>query len=182
MAASTTTTSGTQVFLQYPIFTRFILPFLLVFTLSFAILEKTKLLGEGKKQINAIISFVISLIFVTVLSPTEIVSNLMIFLSIALVIVFVIIVLWNFLNFEGGGSKIFEKTGVKVVMLIILLLAVIIGVIWAFGVQLSTLGGNIISSLFGQSWSGSFWTNALFAVLIAVALALVIGRKAKGSS
>ena len=45
-----------EIFLQNWLFTRFAWPFLLVFFIVFAILEKTKLLGEGKKQVNALVA------------------------------------------------------------------------------------------------------------------------------
>ena len=51
-----------ETILQGEVFTRFILPFFLVFFVIFALLEKTKLFGDGKKQINAMISFVVGLI------------------------------------------------------------------------------------------------------------------------
>lgn len=38
-----------------------LLPFLLIFTIIFAVLQKTKILGAGKKQFNVIISLVVSL-------------------------------------------------------------------------------------------------------------------------
>ena len=41
-----------------------LLPFLLIFTIVFAVLEKTKIIGEGKKQFNVIIALVISLMVV----------------------------------------------------------------------------------------------------------------------
>ncbi len=37
----------------------FLLPFLLIFSIIFAILEKTKILGEDKSNINIIVSTVI---------------------------------------------------------------------------------------------------------------------------
>src|SRR3989344_6578327 len=40
-----------------------LLPFLLVFTLSFGVLQKSKILGK-MKQLNIIVSFVIALLFV----------------------------------------------------------------------------------------------------------------------
>src|SRR3989344_8777090 len=40
------------------------LPFLLVFTLLFAVLEKTKVLGDQKRNLNLTISLVISLLVV----------------------------------------------------------------------------------------------------------------------
>ncbi|MBM3199831.1 hypothetical protein FJZ53_02750, partial [Candidatus Woesearchaeota archaeon] len=45
-----------------------VLPFLLVFTIVFAVLEKTKIFGggkESKKNINAMIAFVFALFFVS---------------------------------------------------------------------------------------------------------------------
>ena len=46
-------------------FLDFVLPFILVFTLIFAILSKTKLLGEDKKQINALLGLIIGIILIT---------------------------------------------------------------------------------------------------------------------
>ncbi len=41
-----------------------LLPFILVFTLLFAILQKTKIIGEGRKNFNVIVALVISLMTV----------------------------------------------------------------------------------------------------------------------
>ena len=41
-----------------------LLPFLLIFTIIFAVLEKTKIVGEGRKQFNVIIALVISFMVV----------------------------------------------------------------------------------------------------------------------
>ena len=41
-----------------------ILPFLLIFTIMFAMLQKTQILGEGKKNFNVIVSLVTSLLVV----------------------------------------------------------------------------------------------------------------------
>ena len=59
-----------------PLFVETILPFLLVFTLVFAILEKTKILGDGKRQIDAIVALVIGLIFVAFGYETNIVVRM----------------------------------------------------------------------------------------------------------
>src|SRR4030067_2089969 len=83
-------------FLQNWIFTKFLFPFLLVFFLVFAILEKTKLFGDGKKQLNALIAFVIGLIFVGAVYPKLVVENMILFLTVAMVIVFVVLLLWGF--------------------------------------------------------------------------------------
>ena len=93
-----------ETILQHWIVTQFILPFTLVFALVYAILLKTKLLGEGN-QVNAIIAGVIGLIFVSALEPKLIVENMMLFLAVAIVIVFVVLLLWGFVS---GGDKGFE--------------------------------------------------------------------------
>lgn len=42
----------------------FLLPFLLVFTIVFAVMQKTKILGEDKKNFNVVISLVLALLFI----------------------------------------------------------------------------------------------------------------------
>lgn len=157
---------ASHLFLQNVIFTKFALPFLLIFFIVFAILEKTKVFGEDKKQINALIAFVIGLIFVSVAYPKEVVGNLILFLTVALVVVFVILMLWGFAT--GGELKI-ESSGLKVGIGIVVLIAVVLAVLWATGIQ-----GGVFDLLFYQSWSGTFWTNVIFVVAIAGALALVL--------
>ena len=159
--------------LQSEVLTRFILPFLLVFFIVFAILEKTKLFGEGKKQLNALVAFVIGLIFVSVLYPTLVVSNLILFLTVALVCIFVILLLWGFIF---GDIKEGFKPGkwMKIVLAVVAGIAFIIAVIWATG-----FADNLGGFLFGQPWSNSFWTNFSFIVVIAIALALILSQKVK---
>ncbi len=41
-----------------------VLPFLLVFTITFAILQKTQVLGEGKKNFNVILALILGMMFV----------------------------------------------------------------------------------------------------------------------
>ncbi|MFH0701377.1 MAG: hypothetical protein V2A62_02990 [Candidatus Woesearchaeota archaeon] len=42
----------------------FLLPFLLVFTIVYAVLQKTKIVGEGRKNFNVIIALIMGLLFV----------------------------------------------------------------------------------------------------------------------
>jgi hypothetical protein len=41
-----------------PFFMDYVLPFVLVFTLVFALLQKTKILGDGKKQIDSLVALI----------------------------------------------------------------------------------------------------------------------------
>lgn len=152
------------------IFTKFALPFLLIFFVVFAILEKTKVFGDDKKQINALIAFIIGLIFVGFKYPKDIVQNMILFLTVSLIVVFVILLLWGFVS---SGNNGFELEGwMKYSLWGVIGVAVIIAVLWATGIQ-----GGVMNSLFYQNWSGSFWTNVLFVVAVAGALALVLKGK-----
>lgn len=166
-------------FLQSPLLTNFVYPFLLIFFILFAVLEKSKLFGDHKTQINAFLAFVISFIFVSAVFPKEMASNMMLFLSIALVVVFVVLVLWGFIMGEDG-LKIFEhsKPGLKWAIGGFIILAVLIAVLWAAGVDTS----GFFDKLFNSSWSSKFWNNVVFIVLVVVALAVMLATgKAKGS-
>ena len=161
-----------ETILQSEVFSRFILPFFLVFFVTFALLEKTKLFGDGKKQIDAMIAFVIGLIFVSVLYPTLVVNNLILFLTVALVSIFVILLLWGFIF---GGEKGFSpEPWMKIALAIVVGIAFIIAIIWATG-----FNTQLADYLFRQSWSKAFWTNLGFILAIAIALALVLGGKSK---
>lgn len=159
-----------ETILQHWVLTKFILPFLLVFFIVFAVLQKTKLLGDGKKQLDALVSFVIGLIFVGAVFPKLVVGNLILFMTVSLVIVFVILILWGFAT--GGEAKI-ESKGMKWIAGIVLVVAVIIAVLWATG-----YAQEVSDLLFSQNWSNTFWTSVSFIVVIAVALAMIL----KGNS
>ncbi|MEK6897881.1 MAG: hypothetical protein AABX28_00820 [Nanoarchaeota archaeon] len=156
-----------EIFLQHWIFTRFALPFFLVWFVCYAVLEKVKLLGDGKHQVNAGVSFVIAAIFVGVLYPTLVVSNLILFLSVALVVVFVALLLWGFVS--GESVALPDNKTLKIILFVFVLISVAIALLWALGVQ-----GTSFNLLFKQNWSESFWTNSLFIVAIALVIAVVL--------
>ena len=99
-----------ETFLQHWVFTQFALPFLLVFFIVFAILQKTKVLGDDKKQLDALVAFIIALIFVGAIFPKLVVANLILFLTVAIIVVFVGLLIWGFVS--GGEAKI-EGTKLK---------------------------------------------------------------------
>ncbi len=158
-----------ETFLQNWIFSKFILPFLLIFFIVFALLERTKLFGENKKQLNALVSFVIGLIFVGAVYPKLVVGNMILFFTVALVCLFVVLLLWGFIFGDEKGFNL--PKWMKWVLGIIVGVAFIGAVLWATGWDVQI--GNILS---GQS---QIWTNIAFVVVIAVALALIILSKEK---
>ena len=57
--------------------TTMLLPFLLVFVVIFAILEKSKVFGNDKHQINSLVSLLIGLILITFPGPRDIIIEFM---------------------------------------------------------------------------------------------------------
>ncbi len=162
------------IFLQNSVFTTIIFPFLLVFLIIFAILRKTKVLGTESGQLDALVSFIIGLIVVMGFNYSTVINNLVLFLSISLVVIFVILLLWGFLSGEEGFKLADHKT-FRTVLLVVLIIAVLLGIFWSFGIPLSGGTNSVANFLFGQVWSEPFWTNLIFVVLIGAALAIVLG-------
>lgn len=161
-----------ETLLQHPVLTNFVYPFLIVFFIVFAVLEKTKLLGEERKQLNALLAFVIGLVFVSAVFPKMVVQNMVLFLSVAMVIVFVVLLLWGFVFATKEGFVM--TSGMKWGLFVVITISLIIGILWAAGVS-----GRAYDFLFGQSWSEAFWTNLIFVGLIGVALAAMIRSSGK---
>jgi len=166
-----------QDLLNSAIISQFILPFALIFFILFAILEKTKVLGGDKHALNVWTSAVIALIFVSAVFPKQVVANLILFLTIAIVVVFVTLMLWGFAI--GGDAKI--SGGVMKLSGVVIVIAVIIAVFWAAGLRLEFLN-NLVDFLFYSSWSKDFWTNTVFIGFVAIAIALTwFGTKGAAS-
>ena len=155
-----------ETILQHWILTDFVYPFLLVFFIVFAVLEKSKLLGDDKRQLNALVAFVIGLIFVGAIYPKIVVGNLILFLTVSLIVVFVFLLLWGFVM--GENIKI-DKPIVKWGAGALIFLAVAVAVLWATGVW-----EPVYTFLFKRTWSKEFWINAIFVLVIVGALAAMI--------
>ena len=159
----------TETILQHWILTNFAYPFLLIFFIAFGILEKTGVFGSGRKQLNALIAFVIGLIFVTAVSPKLVVGNLILFLTVAIVVMFVALLLWGFVAGEKGLKFEDAPKGLKYFIGIVIVIAVIVALLWALGVE-----GSLFDFLFRSNWSKEFVTNVVFIVVVIVAVVVVV--------
>lgn len=167
---------GLETIFQSAIFTEFLYPFLLIFFITFAVLEKTKVLGDGKKQLNALISFIIGLVFISAVVPKLVIGDLILFLSVGVVIIFVIMLLWGFVGGKMELGKAGPFIGIAIAIIVILVALGSAGFLGPMGSAL----GVFWNWLFYNSWSETFWQNAFFVIIIGAALAVVL--KAKGSS
>jgi hypothetical protein len=157
-------------FLTLPIFQDIILPFILFFTLIFAILQKTKLLGDGKQQIDAIIAFVIAGIVVTFSQQVLWVRQFSVFLAVALLVYFAFMLIWAFAvgSTEGDPFKKFE--GMKPFLGAIAFIAVAVAVL-----IITNTWGKIVTFF----TEGEMGANVLMIVVVFGAIAAVFfgGKK-----
>ncbi len=149
------------------LFTNYILPFILIFVLIFALLDKSKLLGEDKRQINAIISLVIGLIFISFEASRDIVVRLVPFLAVAAVILFVFMLLWGFASGKKEGDVL--NKGLKITIGIIIGLAVVVAVLWVTGAW-----DTLYDAMTKGSNAASIWVNLLFLAIIGGVVAVVM--------
>ena len=149
-----------------------VLPFLLVFALVFAILQKSEILGKGKRQVDAIVALVVGLLVVAVGSATNIITGLMPILAVGLVVLLVFFLLWGF-AFKQGELEV--PKAIKWTIGVAAAVAVIVGVLYLTG------SWDYLKDLIGGGAS-SIVTNVVFIVLIVIAVAVVVGFGGKSET
>lgn len=147
-----------------------VLVFVLIFVGVFAVLQKSKIFGEGKKQIDALIALAIALIAASAGYATDFIGQLIPFLAVALVVLMVFLILYGSVH-QGEDFKL--PKGVIYTLGAVVALAVVIAVLyftpaWAF----------IADALSGGNGSGSsVLVNAVFVIVV---IGVVIGVLAGG--
>ena len=151
-----------------------VLPFLLVFAIVFAILEKTKVFGmeeiDGKKytrkNINAIVAFVIAFL---VVASSQLV-NILTTVSSYTVILLMVSVLFLLLvgSFLKEGEGVFLEGGWKVFFMIIMF----IGIVLIFLSAIKDEKGNSWLEV-GWDWlSGGSTSNAVGSIVLIIIIIL----------
>jgi len=154
-----------------PFFTEMLLPFLLVFVVVFAILQKSKILGDGKAQIDAIVALVIGLILIGVPGPRDIVVGLMPWMAVGVAVILVFLILYGFVAGDLTEAPRWMK----------IMFGVLSGIfVVAIVLYVSGLGNSFVSWASGTG-ENDLWTNILMIVLIvgAMLIAIFSGRKKK---
>ena len=154
--------------LSSPIFGEVILPFILIFVVVFAILQKTKILGEGKKQIDSIVSLVVALIAVSFGWATGVIVKLMPFLAVAVVIILILLILMGFIH---GEDKAYEMPkGLKIGVGVAAGVALIVAILWATG-SLEYIWEN----LFGTGTeNNAILSNVIFIIVIIAVIVIAL--------
>ena len=152
-------------------FLNYILPFVLVFTLVFAILQKTKLLGDGKKQIDAIVALVIGLILIAFPFARDIVVRIMPFLAVSIAILLIFMLGYGFI-YQG---KVEMHKWLKIILMIIFGLALVTAILLITGAW-----DKVYETLFERSDMVQVWINILLVAVMAGAIVAVLKGKGGG--
>jgi hypothetical protein len=163
-----------ETFLSHPIVLEAILPFLLVFAVVFAVLQKTEALGKDKKGVDAIVALVIGLIVIAFGKATGIIVNLIPFLAIGLIVIFVFLVLWGFVYKPGEFNT---PNGVKWAIGVVVAIFVVIIVLVVTGGWGSIT--DIIQS--GEANAIIGWVIGIVVVIGAVLAIILGGGNSNGS-
>ena len=133
-----------------------VLPFLLCFTIMFAFLEKTQVLGKGSqaKKFNIVISIVMGLLLVRVQPLVEMINNALPKVSVVIVAIVMFFIIIAMFNGSEGTKGLFSDGILKVV---VFGSAVFIG--WAFW----------------SSYTGSYFPEWLYWVQDNLATLIVLG-------
>jgi len=163
---------GGNTVLSHPIFVETILPFLLVFTIVFAILQKTEILGKGKKQVDAIVGLVAGLLVISFASVTGLIIQIIPFLAVALVVILVFMILVG--SFHSKGD--FFSPGMKTFMMVLAFIAVAIAVVFFTGFW------EYLYDLIFQAGDSTLFANSIFILIMIGAVVWVLWSAGKGGS
>jgi len=163
-----------------------ILPFLLIFAIVFAILEKTMILGKEKdgapkQNLDSIVALAIALIFVSANKAVNILTNAL--PNIALIVV----VLVSFLIMLGvfWKSEEFDFREKEKAFYIIFSIMVFIGLILVFlGAMQHSSGVSLLSYVFGsiESRVSTDLVVGIVVFLVLIGVIIYVVRKPKGAS
>lgn len=153
-----------ETILTSTILSQFIFPWVLIFTLIFAILDKTKITGENK-QVNAIISFAIATIFIVVKPARDAIANLVPILAVFAVVLLMFMILYGFVL--QGEIKI--EGMLRNIILVVIISAIAVAVLMSTGFW-STLKEFILSEK-------GFVINLFILVVIGAAVYLTLKFK-----
>jgi magnesium-transporting ATPase (P-type) len=145
---------------------QFLFPILLIFLLTFAILGKTKILGENT-QVLAWVSVAIAIIFVAVPFARNIVNQLVPFLAVMAVIFLIFMILYGFIL--QGDVKI--EGGLKTFFLIVILASLAVAILAATGYW-----DNLVNFVNTQT---GIVVNVFIVIVLAIVVFVVVRPAAK---
>ena len=161
---------GGNTILSHPIFVETILPFILVFTIVFAVLQKSKIFGDGKKQIDALVALVTGLIVISFAQATGIIVQIVPFLAVSLVVILVLLLLLG--SFAKDPDKLVPGP-VRIILIVAVMIAVVVAVLY-----ITNAWTYIFGFIFTGGGSSEIFLNAVFiAIIVAAVVAVLVKTK-----
>lgn len=102
-------------------FLREALLFLLSFVMVFAILQKSKILGDDVPKINSLVALAFAFLFVGVSKATDVVANMIPWVAVALSVILMFLLLWGFVGGEIGGLPKGIKWSIIVISMVFII-------------------------------------------------------------
>jgi len=152
-----------------------ILPFLLIFAVVFAILQKTKLLGDNKANLDAIVAFVIGLLVVAATKVVAVINNTL--PQIMLLVVVGLSFLLMIGIFADPKRSFFDDLsgGFKIGLMIFMTVAVIL----IFLANIKTSGEEswleYAWNYLMDYWSGAVVGSIVMFIVVIAAIWLIVG-------
>ena len=164
-----------------------VLPFLLVFTIIFAILEKTRILGtvktkEGElpnRNLNSMVAFVIGLLTVATANVVRTINEslpnvvLLVVVSVSFLIMIGVFMKTEELDFKSKHPKLY----------LTFIIIMFIGVILIFLNSIYTGDGNswleLVLFFITTEWSGAVFTSIIFLIIMVFAIIYITKPKEK---
>lgn len=142
-----------------------IVAFLLVFTVVFAVLAKTKVLGESK-FVNLLVAFLVATMFVSVTSAKDYILNMTPWFAVFIIsMTFLLMVM----GFSGKISEDFEK-GIGIVLVIGILILFLISAFYSFSSE------PFVASFKEWLTTPRIWGTVVLVIVVAIA-SVVLTKK-----
>jgi len=151
-----------------------VLPFLLVFLVIYAVLQKSKILGDEMQKVNSMVALVIGLIFIGFPGPRGMVVEFMPWLAVGLAVMLVFFILYGFVAGDLSGTNMPNRLKYT--------FGILAGV-FTIGVVLYVTGlGSVVYDWFGGRVGNGWITNVVVFVVIVGAVLFVVFGKSRSSS
>ncbi|MEK6822777.1 MAG: hypothetical protein AABY13_03025 [Nanoarchaeota archaeon] len=162
-----------------------VLPFLLVFTMMFAVLERTRVFGvEGKeektrKNLNAMVAFVISFLVLAssrlVATVTSISSNIIILVMLG---VFFLLTIGAFYEQGKVGKEGLPAGGLRTLFIAIMLVGIVVIFLNALTTEDGETWWDVSIDYLQTSWDSTVFASIALIVLI-IAFVVYLTRESK---
>ncbi len=164
-------TYGGNTILSHPIFVETILPFVLIFTIVFAVLQKSKIFGEDKRQIDSIVALVFGILVISFAQAVGVILQLIPFLAVSLIVILVLMILMG--SFSTEEKFKFPKP-LNIILIVLVVLAVVAAVVYASG-----LGNYLIDFLFFAGATGILANIIFIGTIVGAVIAVIVGSRKK---